>query len=227
MKSFVSLLVITIFSISISTLSAPSAWALSATFDQKVSVNDEPITSFQVTIKDKKVRAESSFQQLTAVMIKNETGYYSYIPKEKTATKIPNQLQPRNIIDDLPDFKGFLEKVGGKKTSSETVDGEVCDVYDFKDPINQENAKAWLSQTKNFPLKIEIKTPEGTTRIEFRNVKIDAPIDDALFTIPADVNIVDMSAAMAKTEDVDDKTLFGSKEEALQENPVANDEKKS
>lgn len=181
-----------------------TAFAFSAKFDQHVSIGEEEVAKFGVSVKDKKVRAESNFGNITALMIRNDKGAYSYIPAQKTATKIPSQLQQRNVTDDLPDFKGFLESSNGKKVGTETFAGDPCDIYEFKDPVNKENSKAWLSQTKNFPLKIEIKTPQGVTKIEFKNIEVGITLDDSLFEIPADVKIIDLGAPGTKPPVVED-----------------------
>ncbi len=180
------------------------ALAFTAKFDQHVSIGEEEVAKFTVSVKDKKVRAESNFGNINALMIRNDKGAFSYIPAQKTATKIPSQLQQRNVTDDLPDFKGFLESSNGKKVGSETFAGETCDIYEFKDPVNGENSKAWLSQTKNFPLKIEINTPQGVTKIEFRNIETGINLDDSLFEVPADVKIIDLGAPGTKPPVVED-----------------------
>ncbi len=190
------LFLFTLLAFSLAPLS--QALAYTAAFDQKVSVQGQSVADFKVSVKDKNVRAESKFGNLTAIMIRNSEGAFSYLPEQKRATKIPDEMVQRNVADDLPDFEAFLTERKAEKTGAETVDGKQADIYTFKDPVSNETSRVWYWVEKKFPLKIEIDSAQGLTAIEFLNIQLEPALDDSLFKLPADVQLVSLPAAPAE-----------------------------
>ena len=188
------------------------SFALEATYDQKVSVDGNAIATIKVSTKGELMKAESNFGGMITVMIRNASGTYSYLPVQKMATKIPASMDRPNLTRDLPHFMEFLQKNKGEKIGSEKVGTYETDVYKFVEPISKKDAKAWVWKEKSFPVKIEVKAPEGLTLVELSNINIGAKVDEASFQLPADTKIIDLektgpnAAAKAASEAVDKTT---------------------
>ena len=167
-------------------------FAFAVSYDQKVSVNQSPIATIKVIVKDEKMHAESNFGGMTSVMIRNESGVYSYLPAQKMATKIPASMDRPNLTRDLPHFMDFLNKNGATKIGSEKIAAYDCDIYKFTEPTIKKDAKAWIWKEKGFPVKIEVNATEGLTVVELTNIQFTVNPDDATFKLPADAKIIDL-----------------------------------
>ena len=174
------------------------AFAFAVSYDQKVSVNGESVANIKVVVQDEKMRAESNFGGMATMMIRNETGTYSYLPTQKMATKIPASMDRPNLTRDLPHFMDFLQKNSGTKVGTEEAFGYQCDVYKFTEPTIKKDAKAWVWKEKEFPVKIEVSAPEGLTTVELTNIQFEPKIEENTFQMPADVKILDLEAAAPK-----------------------------
>lgn len=169
-----------------------SASAFSVSYDQKVTLEKNVLATIKVMVQDDKMSAQSSFSGMESVILRNETGTYSYMPAQKMATKIPAAMDRPNLTRDLPRFMEFLKQNEGKKIGSDTIEGKACDIYQFTEPTLKREAKAWVWAEKNFPLKIEVPSPEGITLVELSNIQFDPKIPANQFQLPADVKIVDL-----------------------------------
>lgn len=74
-----------------------------------------------------------------------------------------------------------------KKVGTETVNGYLCDKWEF---TGKENQTVWIAQQLHFPIKTVRQ--DGTT-IEFSNIK-QGPQDAGLFQVPAGYTKLDMGA---------------------------------
>ena len=173
----------------------PRVFAFSVSYDQKVSVQDNAVATIKVVVKDEKMKAESDFGGIATVMLRNETGTYSYLPAQKMATKIPASMDRPNLTRDLPRFLDFLQENKAEKVGAEQLLGYDCDVYKFIEPTIQKEAKAWVWREKSFPVKIEVTAPEGLTTVELTNIQFDPQIDEAVFQVPTDAKVLDLEAA--------------------------------
>ena len=181
---------------------AQEAFAFSASFQQKIT-QGTLVIQLKIQMKEKKMRVESTFTDKTTVMIRNESGTYQVAPNEKTVLKIPAELDRPSLADELPDFTQFLKKQSAKLTGSETVDGHACDIYEFKDPATLADSKAWVWKEKKFPVKIEIGSPvSGITRIEMTDIRLDQPIDDKAFELPAGLPVTDLAAMNSELPEI-------------------------
>lgn len=174
-----------------------AAYSFSVSYDQTVSLDNNPIAEVKVIVKDDSMRAESKFGDMTSVMFRNETGVYSYLPAEKVATKIPPSMDAPNLTRDLPDFMNYLQKNSGTKIGTEVLNGLDCDIYEFNEPTIQKLSKAWIWREKSFPVKIEVPAPEGLTVVQLSNIQFDPPTDPAVFQLPAETEIVDFNTMAA------------------------------
>jgi outer membrane lipoprotein-sorting protein len=102
---------------------------------------------------------------------------------------------PSNI-KNLSDYRGYLQTLNAKVIGSESVGDYDCDIYEFIDPGANVKAKAWIWRAKNFPVKYETDLPSGSVTTILKNIKINAKLDDAEFTIPAGVEIIEMQRAI-------------------------------
>lgn len=173
------------------------AFSFSVSYDQKVTLEKNVLAVIKVLVQDEKMSAQSSFNGMESIILRNETGTYSYMPSQKMATKIPAAMDRPNLTRDLPRFMDFLKQNEGKKVGSETVEGKACDIYTFTEPTLKREAKAWVWAEKNFPLRIEVPSPEGLTLVELSNIQFDPKIPENQFKLPADVKVIDLEATQA------------------------------
>ena len=140
MRKTVSLLFALIAALS---LSLP-AFALTATYDQKVSVNGNPVADIKIQTKNENLKAESEFQGMKMIILRSAKGTFSYYPLQKMAAKIPAEMDKPNVTTQIPNYKAFLEQNGAKNEGTEKVDGKDTDVYTFIEPSLKRPGKAWL-----------------------------------------------------------------------------------
>jgi len=170
----------------------PSALqAFTATFEQTISHNDQTIANFNIIIEDNSLRAESTIGDVNTVMIRNDSGSYSYFPDQNVAYKVPDTSSP-NISDDLPDYMGFLKKQNAKKVGSEKLGQYDCDIYEFMDSASSQPSKAWVWKEKAFPIKIEVETPEGIVRVKFNDIQIGIEVDSKSFEFSSETKLLTM-----------------------------------
>src|SRR3989338_748830 len=181
---------------------SPLLLAFSVSYEQVITTNGAPMASFKVTVQDQNLRVESQWGGLDAIMIRNDTGQYNYIPSQNTATRIPLALHRPNLTDDLPNYTEFLQKNRATVVGSEEIQGRQTDIYQFTDPIGLGDTKAWVWKDKQFPIKIEVRNTQGTTVVELNNVQFDIAVEPAVFQIPDGVEVVELEAAVAKAEDL-------------------------
>lgn len=179
------------FLLSLSILFSGRAMAMTVSYDQKVSIDSNPVATIKVLVRDEQMRAESDFNGVTSVLYRNAKGTYSYLPQQKMAALLPAALDRPNITRDIPNYMEFLNKNEGKKTGTETLNGVECDVYTFMEPNILRPGKSWVWKEKSFPVKIEVDAPEGKTTIEISNVNFAPAVQDSDFELPADAKIFD------------------------------------
>lgn len=173
---------------------SPSAFALTATYDQKISMGGNVVATVKVAAKDDLLRAESNFSGMQTVMLRNKEGMFSYLPVQKVATKIPPFMDRPNVTRDIPKYMEFLKSNGGQKIGDEKVDGKDTEVYSFVEPNIKKPGKAWIWKEKQFPIKIEVQAPEGVTTIDIQNVNFQPSLKDEDFQLPKDTKIVNFPA---------------------------------
>lgn len=147
------------------------------------------MTAF-LALKGKKMRMEMEAEGQNMVWIADgDLGTaVMYNPDDKTGMKFPFD-QFRGQTSQFQSPEGLITKdPDGKIVGEETIDGKPCVVYEYKD--GDGTGKAWIWKDNGFPLKVEAKTSEGTTVVEYKNVKAGG-VDDSLFEIPADLELMD------------------------------------
>ncbi len=178
------------------------AMAMTVSYEQKVSVNNNVIATVKVLTRDETMRAESDFNGMKTVMFRNPKGLFSYLPSQNIATQIPASLDRPNLTRDIPKFKSLLDSYKAEKIGEEKFGDYDCEVYSYTEPMLQKPAKAWLWKEKSFPVKIEVDAPEGMTRIEIVNINFAPAVNDKDFEVPESAKMVTFNAPGAQGEGV-------------------------
>jgi outer membrane lipoprotein-sorting protein len=173
-------------------LAAPPAHAgLSAAFDQTVSVDGDDSRS-KVMIKDASFRVELEAPGARSIIIRNPKGIFSYLPEEGKAMRLP-ALAPAQRPLDVEGYASRLRRMQAVKIGEEIVQGHPCDIYEFADQeAGGAATKAWVRQQRGFPVRIEVEQPDGLMVVELSNIQLDAELDDALFELPAGVDVMEL-----------------------------------
>lgn len=176
-----------------------NAYAFTVSYDQETTgVWKGTIQQASIKIKDAKMRMEADTPQGRVITIMNDTVAYQYIPSENKAYKMTTK-GPTNL-DNLSDYKGYMETLNAKIVGSENVGDYDCDTYEFTDPGANVRARAWVWRVKNFPVKYEMDMPAGLVTTTMKNVKVNEKIDDLEFTVPAGVKIIDMQCITGQSK---------------------------
>jgi hypothetical protein len=159
-------------------------------YDQVMTVSGQPqSTTSKVYIKDAwlsnkmKFRYEMTAEGTTTIMLMDLATQiaYSYFPDQNMAYRIDmsqaEQSDPTQNSDQI-----IPVKVG-----TETVDGKLCDVYQWT--YQGISTKEWIWKDKSFPIKMESTSSSGTTTIEYKNI-VFGTLSNDLFQLPAGVEIV-------------------------------------
>ena len=171
------------------------AQAFSAAYDQKVTQGSQVVNG-KVTMKDEMFRMEATVDGQTAVTIRNASGIYTYMPKEGMAMKMPGLDPSQQPVQHADDYQQYLQERQAERIGADTFDGHPCEVYRFTDPAIQGTTTAWVWTEKQFPIKMEIDGPKGKTVIELTNIQLGMAVQDAMFELPAGVQVMDMGSMM-------------------------------
>ena len=140
--------------------------------------NKKSVTA-KVYMKGDKIRMEAK----EGISIINEDGMYIYSAQEKVAMKMNidketiKQATFDAIVDKADELK-FVEKV--------SKNGYPCQVFKSKD--NDSDVVYYLTQEYGLPTYIK----EDASETNIKNFQT-GNIDDSLFVLPKDTNVVDMS----------------------------------
>ncbi len=151
-----------------------------------------------IKIKDEKMRMEANTPQGKVITMVNDTVAYQYIPSENKAYKMMTK-GPTNL-KNLSDYRKYMETLNAKIVGSESVGDYDCDIYEFTDPGAHVRARAWVWRAKNFPVKYEMDMASGLITTVMKNIKVNEKIADSEFTVPAEVEIIDMQRAAGQSK---------------------------
>lgn len=179
------------------TAGLPFALAFTGSYEETLTMSERRIAKFKVTAKGEFVKTEFLEADRRELFLRNETGTYRVIPEERTAMKLPDSSDPKNLLDDLDDYGAFLQRNQAKRIGSETLGEKETDIYEFLDPMTRSNSKAWVWKEKMLPIKIEVQSQEGVLTIELSNIDIASAIDDAVFALPEDYQVMTAEDASA------------------------------
>ena len=188
---------------------AGEAAAFSVTYDQKVTARGMVQTS-RVMLKDERFRIETAVGGTTSVVIRNAEGLYLYLPDEQIAMQMPAMEPTAQWVERPADYLEYLKERNARLIRTETVDGQLCDVYEFTSPSTGAQTTAWVSPDKRFPLRLEMDGPQGRMTAELSNIVLGSAIPDAMFQLPSGIQLMPMGQVMPGLEGLPDlKLLMG------------------
>ena len=120
---------------------------------------------------------------------------YMIMHAQRMYMEIHGTRSPMGRGPQMPDVKQFSENPCAseknttcRKVGTETVNGRVCDKWEFTSTNASENRTAWIDQKTHIPIKTV--NADGTT-MEFTNFK-EGPQDASHFEVPAGYQKMDM-----------------------------------
>jgi outer membrane lipoprotein-sorting protein len=176
-------------------LGVGGAQAFSVSYEQKVTKGRE-VYAAKVAMKDEMFRMEAKVEGRASVIIRNAEGTYTYMPDEGMAMKLPLLDESQQPVKHADNYAQYLKEVKAQRLGSETVNGHPCDVYRFTDPSVKGATTAWVWTQKQFPIKLEIDSPDGKVIVELTNIQIGADIPESVFRLPSDVQVMDIGSMM-------------------------------
>jgi outer membrane lipoprotein-sorting protein len=163
----------------------------SYSYEVVVTSLDGTITSGRFWKKGGNIKFENTVddQVMVYILQEAEEKAYLYFPAEETAMIVDwetAQTTAENMAfeETLDDLESYHPTIMGE----ETIDGKNCLVV--QTAFEGMEIKSWLWKEYGLPLKSEMKTDEGTTTSELRNIQI-GEIADSVFELPAGVEITD------------------------------------
>lgn len=141
-------------------------------------------TEGKLYMKGDMSRAELSVMGQDTVTIMDGNKAYSYAPEQGFAISI-SISQAKEQVPDVKDYETDCQGFG-----SELIDGRDCGVYQCMK--GQSAVKIWVAKDIDFPVKVYAA---GATTY-YKNIKLNAAIDDSLFALPEGIKVQDMSQMM-------------------------------
>ncbi len=140
-------------------------------------------------VSGSKMRMETEAAGVKAITVVNAKGeVWMYNPADKTAIKLPaveNKTELPNQWSEENDLAAY------KIVGHEKVNGYDCVVVTVSE--DEGTSKMWLRKDIGMPVKMEAKSADDTMVIEYKNYQVGKQ-DAGLFEIPADAQVMDMSA---------------------------------
>lgn len=149
--------------------------------------NKSVVSNGKMYVQDQKMRMELESMGMKMITLGKTAGeFFVYNPATNTAMKVTNPQQgseaPNSWAKESGDTTG-LTVVGEEKK-----DGYDCLVVTQAD---DQNTRMWIRKDIGMPVRVESKTAEGTTVIEYKNYNLGAQPDN-LFELPAGTQITSM-----------------------------------
>ncbi len=176
-------------------LMAAEAQAVSVAYDQKITQGSHVVTG-KVVVKDEMFRMEATVDGQEAVIIRNASGTYTYLPKEGMLMKTPTLNPSQQPVQHTDNYQQYLQERHAEHIGTDTIDGHPCDIYRFTDPTIQGTTTAWVWTEKQFPIKMEINGPDGKTVVELTHLQLGVVLQESVFQLPAGVQVMDIGSMM-------------------------------
>lgn len=154
-------------------------------FDSVSQVEGFASISSTCYVKSLKVRMEIRAQDQETVFIMDGQNSYMYFPSSKIAIPMPVQ----QISGQVPVPTSYKDIPGLVKLGEEEVSGKPCDVYEYNEKGNHH--KIWVDKDIDFPIKSESMTGKGKVINYISNIEKNINLDDSLFKLPADAQVMD------------------------------------
>ena len=104
---------------------------------------------------------------------------YVWYPDQNIACQLPISQASDNPV-------GNADQIMPVKVGTETIDGKLCDVYQWT--FEGSSMKQWVWKEKSFPIRAEATTSGGTMIMEYQNI-VFGPLSNSLFQIPSSVQM--------------------------------------
>lgn len=170
-----------------------SAAEMSAAYNQVLTTPDGAVTRSTVLVSGTQFRMETELQGVKTVMVRNAGGVFSYMPESGVAMKLAGvDLSQEPVTGE---YLAYLDGRHATKLREETVEGRVCDVYQFADEKGHAS-RAWVWREKQFPVRMEMDGPDGTITATLSNIRMNVPAPASAFQLPAGAQLMDMGAMM-------------------------------
>ncbi|OGO02461.1 MAG: hypothetical protein A2Y59_06500 [Chloroflexi bacterium RBG_13_52_14] len=104
---------------------------------------------------------------------------YLWYPDQNIACQLPTSQATDNPV-------GNADQIIPVKVGTETIDGKLCDVYQWT--FEGSSMKQWVWKEKSFPIRAEATTSGGTMIMEYQNI-VFGPLSNSLFQIPSSVQM--------------------------------------
>lgn len=112
---------------------------------------------------------------------------YLYFPSDNTAMKMDFSTAQEAAGESPTEQSQSLEDYNPQIVGSETLDGKDCLLVKYTAGTTE--VKTWLWKNYGLAIKMESKTPEGTSTIELKNIEF-GNIADSVFVLPAGAQIM-------------------------------------
>ncbi len=160
---------------------------LSVSYDQQLTHNGQ-VTQQHVIVQGDRFRMESNVQGTNTVMIRNQDGVFSYMPDTGMGMKLTGVDASQEPV--AGEYLSYLNEQHAQKLREETVQGRVCDVYQYSD--KGKSTTAWVWRGEQFSGKFEMQGADGQMLAELSNIQFGVPAPASAFTLPANVQMMDM-----------------------------------
>jgi outer membrane lipoprotein-sorting protein len=160
----------------------------SVRYDMVITSPGNPSVTSKQWVKGNNMRTEitAEGQKMITIMNGDKQEMYMYFPEQNMAMKMDFSEAPESAVEEAVSIEDYNPTVIG----TETIDGKLCTVVEYAVP--EGSAKMWLWQKQGFPVRMEMTAPEGTSRIDWKNIEFD-DISDDKFELPAGVEIMDLA----------------------------------
>ncbi len=163
-------------------------------YDYYLYVNGEEATYQKIWVKPGKFRSEMDLPQGMGrqISIFKNNEIYLYQPDLKQATKMSTEMAGVDQDFESPvTYFDQTDEATMKFLSREVFDGKDCLLYEFKSPAGV--GRLWIWEEKKMVLRSEIQAVGGENIVsEFLNFVV-GPVDDAIFDLPQDTQIIDLA----------------------------------
>lgn len=147
------------------------------------------VSNGKMYVQDQKVRMETESMGMKMItLMKTPQEIYLYTPDTNTAMKM-------TIPQEGTEPPNSWAKESGDTTGMTVVGEEKKDGYDclIVTAADDSNTKMWIRKDIGMPIRMESKSAQGTTVIEYKNYDLAAQ-PDSLFELPAGTQITSMPA---------------------------------
>lgn len=173
---------------------AVPALAADFTADMTQTLNGQPLLSGKASVKDGKVRMESTVQGVSQVVISDPVKGRMIMLQPQTRMYMETRVDPAKLAPET--MSGKPSELGQWRVlGRETLDGWECEkrVFDFKDK-SQGEMTGWFALKLDYPIKTVFVSGKETMAVEYKNIS-QKPLDNQLFEVPQGyqrMNIPDM-----------------------------------